>query len=57
MRMNAIAMMVAFPALVMMGNVTAATAADTKPDVKGLYLLTDYPTVSVRPGSTRANFT
>jgi uncharacterized membrane protein len=52
MRMNAIAMMVAFPALVMMGNVTTATAADTKPDVKGLYLLTDYPAVSVRPGTT-----
>jgi uncharacterized membrane protein len=50
MRMNAIAMMVAFPVLVMMGNV--ATAADSKPDVKGLYLLTDYPTVSVRPGTT-----
>src|SRR5215831_9977125 len=52
MRMNAIAMMVAFPALVMVGNVTAATAAETKPDVKGLYLLTDYPAVSVRPGTT-----
>jgi uncharacterized membrane protein len=52
MRMNAIAMMVAFPALVMVSNVTAATAAETKPDVKGLYLLTDYPTVSVRPGTT-----
>ena len=52
MRMNAIAMMVAFVALVMTGNVTTATAADTKPDVKGLYLLTDYPTVSVRPGTT-----
>ncbi len=51
MRMNAIAMMVALPALVMAGGVTAAVAAD-KPDVKGLYLLTDYPTVSVRPGST-----
>jgi uncharacterized membrane protein len=51
MRMNAIAMMVAFPALVMVSNV-AATAAETKPDVKGLYLLTDYPTVSVRPGTT-----
>jgi len=50
--MNAIAMMVAFVALVMTGNVTTATAADTKPDVKGLYLLTDYPTVSVRPGTT-----
>ena len=32
---------------------TAPTlAADTKPDVKGLYLLTDYPAVSVEPGTT-----
>src|SRR5260370_29218392 len=52
MRMNAIAMLVAFPALVMVGNATAATAAETRPDVKGLYLLTDYPAVSVRPGTT-----
>ncbi len=29
-----------------------ALAADTKPDVKGLYLLTDYPAVSVEPGAT-----
>jgi uncharacterized membrane protein len=29
-----------------------ALAADTKPDVKGLYLLTDYPAVSVEPGTT-----
>ena len=29
-----------------------AYAADTKPDVKGLYLLTDYPAVSVQPGTT-----
>ncbi len=50
MRMNAIAMIIGLPALVM-GGVTAAVAAD-KPDVKGLYLLTDYPTVSVRPGTT-----
>jgi uncharacterized membrane protein len=49
--MNAIAMMVALPALVMAGGVTAAQAAD-KPEVKGLYLLTDYPAVSVRPGTT-----
>jgi uncharacterized membrane protein len=35
----------------MAGGVTAAVAAD-KPDVKGLYLLTDYPAVSVRPGTT-----
>jgi len=29
-----------------------AIAADTKPDIKGLYLLTDYPAVSVQPGTT-----
>jgi uncharacterized membrane protein len=29
-----------------------AYAADTKPDVKGLYLLTNYPAVSVQPGTT-----
>jgi len=29
-----------------------AFAADTHPDVKGLYLLTDYPAVSVQPGTT-----
>lgn len=29
-----------------------ALAADTKPDVKGLYLLTDYPALSVEPGTT-----
>src|SRR5260370_12477377 len=52
MKMTAIAMLVAFPALVMLGDMTAATAAETKPDVKGLYLLTDYPAVSVRPGTT-----
>ncbi len=52
MRMNAIAMLVAFPALVMTGNMTAVSAAENKPDVKGLYLLTDYPAVSVRPGTT-----
>ena len=32
--------------------VPAAFAADTPKDVKGLYLLTDYPAVSVRPGTT-----
>jgi uncharacterized membrane protein len=30
----------------------AALAADPKPDIKGLYLLTDYPAVSVQPGTT-----
>jgi uncharacterized membrane protein len=29
-----------------------AVAADNPPDVKGLFLLTDYPAVSVRPGAT-----
>ena len=29
-----------------------AFAVDTHPDVKGLYLLTDYPAVSVQPGTT-----
>jgi uncharacterized membrane protein len=57
MKVNAIARMAAFPALVTAGAVTAAalaggvTAAGAA-DVKGLFLLTDYPTVSVRPGST-----
>lgn len=29
-----------------------ALAADSKPDIKGLYLLTDYPAVTVQPGTT-----
>ena len=29
-----------------------AAAAEPTKDVKGLYLLTDYPAVSVRPGTT-----
>ncbi len=31
---------------------TPAFAADSKPDVHGLYLMTDYPAVSVQPGTT-----
>jgi uncharacterized membrane protein len=31
---------------------TPAFAADQKPDVHGLYLMTDYPAVSVQPGTT-----
>src|SRR5262245_52912820 len=31
---------------------SASFAAETPKDVKGLYLLTDYPAVSVRPGTT-----
>src|ERR1700740_2029270 len=29
-----------------------ALAADPQPDIKGLYLLTDYPAVSIQPGTT-----
>ena len=33
-------------------SVAPAVAADTPKDVKGLYLLSDYPALSVRPGTT-----
>jgi len=52
MKTTTIAMLLVFPALAMTGGAMTATAAETKPDVKGLYLLTDYPAVSVRPGTT-----
>ena len=32
--------------------VPAAHAAETPHDIKGLYLMTDYPAVTVRPGTT-----
>lgn len=32
--------------------IPAAHAADTPHDIKGLYLMTDYPAVTVRPGTT-----
>src|SRR5258708_21848475 len=52
MKTTTTAMLLVFPALAMTGGAMTATAAETKPDVKGLYLLTDYPAVSVRPGTT-----
>jgi uncharacterized membrane protein len=52
MKMTMIAALLAFPALATLSNVQTAAAAETKQDVKGLYLLTDYPAVSVRPGTT-----
>ena len=57
MKMTTIAALLVFPALAMTGNAITggtmtASAAETKPEVKGLYLLTDYPAVSVRPGTT-----
>ena len=30
----------------------AAKAEENKPDIKGFFLLTDYPAVTLRPGST-----
>jgi uncharacterized membrane protein len=42
-----LALVVAFSALT-----GPAFAADPKADIKGLYLLTDYPSVSIQPGTT-----
>ncbi|MPZ59308.1 MAG: hypothetical protein GEU91_23070 [Rhizobiales bacterium] len=39
-------------ALSWLALVAPAVAQDKAPDVKGLFLLTDYPAVSVRPGNT-----
>ena len=39
-------------ALLMLAPAIPAGAQDKAPDVKGLFLLTDYPAVTVRPGST-----
>lgn len=47
-RTHAIAMMMALAT----GLAAAPAGALDRPDVKGLYLLTDYPTVAVRPGAT-----
>jgi uncharacterized membrane protein len=56
MRMTTVAALLAFPALALAGIVTpgamTADAAEAGKDIKGLYLLTDYPAVSVRPGTT-----
>ena len=60
MTLNAVANKIALPALamvmglglVMAGAPAMPAAAADRPDVKGLYLLTDYPSVSVRPGTT-----
>jgi len=51
MRTNAVAMMIALPLITALVGVPPVGAAE-RADVKGLYLLTDYPSVSVRPGTT-----
>ena len=35
--------------------IPAIAQQETPPPVKGLFLLTDYPAVTVRPGSTSTN--
>ena len=41
-----------FTAVLSVAFCTAATAEEAKSDVKGLFLLTDYPAVTLRPGTT-----
>jgi len=50
--MTTIAVLLAFASLALTGHAAPAGAAETSKDVKGLFLLTDYPAVSVRPGTT-----
>jgi uncharacterized membrane protein len=42
----------AFSLIVPAVSITRAQAADPPHDIKGLYLMTDYPAVTVRPGTT-----
>lgn len=46
------ALFAALTGLALMAPAVAPAYADNPPDVKGLYLLTDYPAVSVRAGET-----
>jgi uncharacterized membrane protein len=53
--MTTLAVLLAFPTLTLVGmtpGAVTANAAEASKDVKGIYLLTDYPAVSVRPGTT-----
>ena len=43
---------VVFSVIALLAAAMPAAAQDKPPDVKGLFLLTDYPAVTVRPGST-----
>ena len=42
----------AFSLIIPAAHITRAEAADPPRDIKGLYLMTDYPAVTVRPGTT-----
>jgi len=53
MRLTTIAGVLAFALAGMAADLAGrADAAETSKDIKGLFLLTDYPAVSVRPGTT-----
>jgi uncharacterized membrane protein len=41
-----------FPLLLVLLGITAPASADPPKDIKGLFLLTDYPAVTVQPGTT-----
>src|SRR5262245_59695348 len=41
-----------FSAVLLAGFCTAAMAEEAKSDVKGMFLLTDYPAITLRPGTT-----
>jgi len=43
---------VAFSLILPAARIAAAQAADPPRDIKGLYLMTDYPAVTVKPGAT-----
>ena len=52
MRTTTIAVLLAFAVTGMAALASSRVHAAENKDVKGLYLLTDYPAVSVRPGTT-----
>src|SRR5262245_17529717 len=43
---------IALTAAVLLAASSPVWAQETKPDVKGIFLLTDYPAVTLRPGAT-----
>ena len=52
MRAIDVARLFAFSLLIPAASIPTARAADPPRDIKGLYLMTDYPAVTVKPGAT-----
>src|SRR6185312_3144959 len=52
MRAIDVARLFAFSLLIPAASIPTAHAADPPRDIKGLYLMTDYPAVTVKPGAT-----